>query len=36
VPFVMSPYDESLDLDERRALRRVPGLATELGDVSEV
>ncbi len=31
-----SPYDESLDLDERRALRRVPGLATELGDVSEV
>jgi GTP-binding protein HflX len=25
-----------LDLDERRALRRVPGLATELHDVSEV
>jgi GTP-binding protein HflX len=33
---VESPYDGSLDLADRHALRRVPGLATELGDVSEV
>jgi len=28
--------DDSLERDERRALRRVPGLATELEDVTEV
>ncbi|HVA60246.1 MAG TPA: GTPase HflX [Mycobacteriales bacterium] len=29
-------FDDSLDLDERRALRRIPGITTELQDVSEV
>jgi GTP-binding protein HflX len=28
--------DDSLDLEERHALRRVPGLATELADITEV
>ena len=27
---------ESFDLEDRQALRRVPGLATELADVTEV
>src|SRR5215212_8450711 len=31
----MEPY-ESYDLEDRQALRRVPGLATELADVTEV
>ena len=30
------PDEVSLDLEERQALRRVPGLATELEDVTEV
>ena len=32
------PFDsvDSFDLEDRQALRRVPGLATELEDVSEV
>src|SRR5215472_7071185 len=28
--------DESLELEERRALRRVPGISTELTDITEV
>ncbi len=30
------PLEESLELEERRALRRVPGITTELEDITEV
>jgi GTPase len=40
-PYEPEPYEpieppESFDLEDRQALRRVPGLATELEDISEV
>jgi GTP-binding protein HflX len=36
LPSGVEPVEISLDLEERQALRRIPGLATELTDVTEV
>ncbi|HEX6684729.1 MAG TPA: GTPase HflX [Candidatus Limnocylindrales bacterium] len=36
IPDIESPELESLELEERNALRRVAGLSTELSDISEV